>query len=546
VESRRAPSRAPARAALALLLAAGAAARLHGLGRSLWLDEAWVANSVLAPDLAGMLRYEAWLQTTPPLLLVLVRTAVRLWGESNAVLRAVPAAFALAGLALFAWLAWRWLRPPAALAALACFALSPELVAQGAALKQYGSDAFAALVLLAAGAAYLERPGTGRLAAALGAAALLSLLCVQAPLFLLALPLAALPRPGVASRAPASHALAAAGTALAASVAVAALFIAPNREPSLLEYFRSGFYPGGGVAELAAWLGGRLRLLAAAIPGAGAHAPWDLLALALAALGVADLARRGLAGEPRAGAHAALLAAPVAGALAANLAGILPMTRGTPRVLLFLYPGTALALGAGIEALARGVGSALGSRDSARGARAAAAAGWTALAAVCLGLAAAAAHGDLAALSSRPPAEDAQGAVAFLARETAREDVLYVHSAMRESYRLYARRTPLAAARVVLGVVDAPCCPRGLAFVRDENPARVVPAELARIAHAGAAGRRLWVLATAREGHFRQRGHRFPELLARGLAAQGCTREATGRFRNVRVERYRCAPPRGV
>ena len=40
-------------AGLAVLLLGGAAARVHGLDRSLWLDEAWVANSVLEPSAAN-------------------------------------------------------------------------------------------------------------------------------------------------------------------------------------------------------------------------------------------------------------------------------------------------------------------------------------------------------------------------------------------------------------------------------------------------------------------------------------------------------------
>jgi 4-amino-4-deoxy-L-arabinose transferase-like glycosyltransferase len=152
-------------ACLAALLAVGAAARTHGLGRSLWLDEAWVANSVLAPGLAEMLRYEAWLQTSPPLFLILVRGTAALAGDGNLAFRLLPWLFSLASLALFAALAWRWLGAPAALASVALFALSPHVALAGASLKPYASDAFGSLALLAAGAAYLARPSGRRLAA---------------------------------------------------------------------------------------------------------------------------------------------------------------------------------------------------------------------------------------------------------------------------------------------------------------------------------------------------------------------------------------------
>ncbi|MGP0073662.1 MAG: hypothetical protein ACLPWF_17235, partial [Bryobacteraceae bacterium] len=59
----------PGRIAAAILIFAALAAGLHGIGRSLWLDEAWVANSVKAPTLSGMFVYPGWLQSNPPLFL---------------------------------------------------------------------------------------------------------------------------------------------------------------------------------------------------------------------------------------------------------------------------------------------------------------------------------------------------------------------------------------------------------------------------------------------------------------------------------------------
>jgi hypothetical protein len=545
VDARGDPRRWLAGAVLAGLLALGAAARARGLDRSLWLDEAWVANSVLEPSIAAMLRYEAWLQTSPPLFLVLVRGAVDLAGESNAAFRAVPALFSLAAIGLFAWLALRWLRPPAALAALALFAFSPRLVAQGASLKPYASDAFAALALLARGDAYLARPSARRLAAALASGALLSLLSFAAPLFLPALALACLPRRGPSPAAPAWHALAIAATAALAAAGLLAGFVLPNREPSLLEYFRRGFFPGGGPLVLAGWIAERCRLAVGFAPGLARGGALEALVALLAAVGVLDLALRGRAGDARSGARAALLAAPLAGALALNLAGALPMARGNDRILLFLFPGAALSLGAGIEALAR-LTARLRAARPAPAALARDAAAWLALALAGALLLAAARRGELRALAVRLPEEEAEAAVAFVARTAGADDVVYVHSTMRESLRLYARRTPLASSRIVLGEIDWPCCPRGRPYARSEDPARELPGELARIAAAGPRGRELFVLVTDRASHFRQRGRRSPALLERGLASLGCARAATTSFRGVRVDRYACAPASGL
>src|SRR5262245_1585196 len=45
------------------LLLAGVITRVQFLDRSLWLDEAWVANSIRAPSLQQAIYYDDWLQT---------------------------------------------------------------------------------------------------------------------------------------------------------------------------------------------------------------------------------------------------------------------------------------------------------------------------------------------------------------------------------------------------------------------------------------------------------------------------------------------------
>ena len=60
--------------------------------RSLCVAESWVANSVLAGSLHDMFYYDPWLQTTPPLFLLLVRATVKMFGASNTTLRVMPLA----------------------------------------------------------------------------------------------------------------------------------------------------------------------------------------------------------------------------------------------------------------------------------------------------------------------------------------------------------------------------------------------------------------------------------------------------------------------
>src|ERR1041385_7654748 len=85
--------RVPAYVLMSAVAVYGTAVRLVGITRSLWLDEAWVANAAAAASLSKMLYYDRWLQTTPPLFLVLVRATVKIFGLSNVTLRLVPFIF---------------------------------------------------------------------------------------------------------------------------------------------------------------------------------------------------------------------------------------------------------------------------------------------------------------------------------------------------------------------------------------------------------------------------------------------------------------------
>src|SRR5215470_6743780 len=64
--------------------------RLMFMNFNLWLDEAWVANLILSPSVSEMLYYDQIVQTTPPLLLVIVRATVFSLGQSEVSFRVVP------------------------------------------------------------------------------------------------------------------------------------------------------------------------------------------------------------------------------------------------------------------------------------------------------------------------------------------------------------------------------------------------------------------------------------------------------------------------
>lgn len=130
----------------------GVVLRISGLGRSLWLDEAWVANSISARSLSGMFYYDDWLQSSPPLFLVLVRATVAVFGLGNTVLRAVPSALGIAATLIMLSFLRRVLSRQYALLAWLLLVLSPVTVTYSRMLKQYSTELAATTAILLASA----------------------------------------------------------------------------------------------------------------------------------------------------------------------------------------------------------------------------------------------------------------------------------------------------------------------------------------------------------------------------------------------------------
>ncbi len=141
------------------------------MGRSLWLDEAWVANAVNAPTLAGMFYYPNWLQTSPPLFLLLERWSISVIGLSNISLRMVPLALALVAVAGMLAVARRVVSPSFAALACAALAFHPTTVEYFRSVKQYSGEVAATTLVLLATVWYLQSPDRRRYWWLLGAIA---------------------------------------------------------------------------------------------------------------------------------------------------------------------------------------------------------------------------------------------------------------------------------------------------------------------------------------------------------------------------------------
>lgn len=382
-------------AAIALLLAT-LAMGLYGIHRSLWLDETWVANSVLAPNLSGMFYYPDWLQTTPPAFLLLVRGAIRIFGLSNASLRIVPLALTLMAVAALIAVGARLLPAAFAVLAGALMAFHPTVIEYSHTLKQYtGEMAMSALILLVA-ILYLQDPSRRRFIW-LTLAFALALPLDYAAVFLL---------PGIALAVYPNGGMRRAAALLLSSGAMLALlyvfFIRPNLAPVLRAFWTQnaqGLTPG---------------LLAALLFSIAAIAfvrSWTIAIVLLPCL---------------------LLAA----------ANALHWYPNSARTRLFVLPCFFLGVMIAAEKL-------LGRR------RLVTAGAWI----VALLFVGNAAWKQVHAHRDRP-VEDFAGAVAYLREHVMPADLVLVHASVKEGFKLYERMGGWNRPPAIFGDTGYPCCRR--------------------------------------------------------------------------------------
>ena len=345
--------------ALALVVLGSVIPRVNHIGKSVWTAEAWVANSVLAGSLMRMFHYDAWLQTTPPLFLVLVREAVHFMGLSVFSLRVVPLSLGVLSVALTAWLSWRVLRPGFAVLCTMLVALSPPAVVFSKEVKHYTGDVFATCLLLLALWSYLEKPDRGRFLW-LGLAFTVALfLSYPAVCFIpLAVCTLALVQPqGSPDTGSWAKFMRASILALWAGAICGInyfLFIKPNSSPLLTDYWRGGFPPFGNVKELLHfyletffgmgiyfYLPTGTKDFFRDVLSSGGHVP--LVLAVLGALGTVVIALTSLKSNRRLLAGLIFCVSPVLTLAGLNVLHLYPVN--SRRLTLFLLPCVALGTG---------------------------------------------------------------------------------------------------------------------------------------------------------------------------------------------------------
>jgi hypothetical protein len=108
--------------------------------RSLWLDEALVANNIVSRSFGGLTHPLGGEQGAPIGWLWVQRTMVIVFGNNEYALRIVPLLAGIAALAFVYWTARRVVGPWSATLAVWIFALLPQAIRYSVEVKQYSTD----------------------------------------------------------------------------------------------------------------------------------------------------------------------------------------------------------------------------------------------------------------------------------------------------------------------------------------------------------------------------------------------------------------------
>jgi hypothetical protein len=462
----------------------------YGIGRSLWLDEAWVANSVLEPSLSSMFYYPQWLQSTPPLFLLLVRAAVGLFGISNTAFRIVPLAFEVVGVAAMIAVSRRLMSMPFALLAGALLAFHPTAIEYSRTCKQYSTELAASAVILLALVRYLDSRSRRRFGWIV-------------IVFLIALPLAW------------------SSVFLLPGVVIAVWARSGERRACLLAAIVGGLLAVLYFAFIRENVAPQLRafwIATAKPPSPGLIAVLIFCAVA----GIRALYRRSWVQI------AALLPC-----LLFAVADLLRLYPAEPRSRLFLLPCFLLVAAMMAEDLFGWLIRMIPQRD--RVAK---------LAGVAIGLIVVGLGVDAGRKQIRDhrnlPEEDYEGAVSVLRQQVAPQDLLFVHASVGEGFRLYAAMEGWRDSPAVFGSTGGPCCARQRNTPPTSSSPETVYADVDRMLPRGFSGR-VWLLYSSRHTHWVYIGNDESRLWRTRLEQLGCTgKGADVRLQNIAITALDC------
>ncbi|HEV1995128.1 MAG TPA: glycosyltransferase family 39 protein [Candidatus Acidoferrum sp.] len=524
--------------AFTVVVTLGMAARLSLLHSGIWLDEAWVANSILAPTVRQMLYYDRWVQSSPPLFLLLDRVLVHLLGASELSLRALPWLAAAIALALFAWTLRRIFPFTLALIGTTLLVTNYWAFKYAQQVKQYSTDLLVACVFLCLLSRSLEsEAGAGKFLGLLATGSIGVLLSFPAVFWFPAAALVPLRDSILALRQGGGERRARENLAklilllvlFSSSLAVTYFFFSvPNQLGSVQEYWRRADLGGGGL--FAALFGGFPKNVCRMLfPQRTWSTPISYFLGLLAGAGLVRAMVHGAKREPQALRLLVVTLLPFLAAIAASVAHRYPL-RDYPRFILWMLPSCILLILYCLEAVWTRLAGTLRTEWFHLLDRVVAPAGCLVL--LC---------GGLFFLIRYPGrGEDVRSAVMYLKAHAAPADLVFVHGGTSEQFDLYAQLLHWSPGQQYLGKTGWPCCPRHH-LQRVSSPRAASFEEDVHSFLDGARGKRVWVIMPAANPSEWSQGLRYQRIKLPGLlAAHACQEEEEKEFDNVALYTARC------
>lgn len=521
-----------------LIILAGIVLRARGMTRSLWLDEAWVANSTLEKSFIETLYYPAWLQTSPPGFLILVRWTNQLLGLSNASLRVVPFVSGVAALICMAYLSFRLLSPLAATWGVALFSFAPLSIYYSHTLKQYSLELTCSTVLLTAVWSYLSQPSSAKycLLVVLVCASLLTaygIFFFLPGFFVLLSPYFRDNENQLSYESATSRWWVILGTAFVTASVLFLVVIRPNRSDDLKLFWMHP--PLHDTYRLLRYGYNRVELVTqTAFSVTLQTLPLSVRFLLTSGALVAFCGIIVSPGACRRRRFVVLMCGcPCLVALFLDLLNLYPVA---DKFILILLPCVVLLLGSCCDLINCKIREKLSgetNRDlTAWAKRSTVLVSWVLITCTC-GIGA----WDTVK-STDETIEDMGGAVRYLSGEASPSDFVFVHSSCEEALRLYARmyRWQLPSS-VKFGDTGWPCCARSRR-VGTPNKDAAVRDFLSKFS-ANSNGK-VWLLATGRIVHWQFVGLDEPGVMKSLLVSNGCQELPVQRFTNVRLELFLC------
>jgi len=517
----------------------GIASRAVGLDRSLWLDEAWVANSVTAKSLAGMFWYDPWLQTSPPLFLLLVRMTVGSLGLTAIAFRLVPFLSGLVAMGCMFALARRILALRYAVLAWTLFVSSYVAIYYSTSLKQYSLELAASTAVILICILYLEHPTIRRywvllavVAAGLLAAYPVAFLLPGVVLLVLAQKTFVSP---ASTQAPPiqsglTRAILLSAVSCAILIGIYVLFVRSNTSPSLHDHFAWGSGDSSYTAFTMA-VGYKLLYIFSL--------PHSLLKRKIAVYCVLGLLSLGgiilSQGQLRRGRGKwmqvqILCALPC---LILTICGGLTWYPSTSRTSLFLLPAITLLLVSDLQLILDFATKRYRPRwlDASLD-----------IAVVCIVLLLILEGVKLSRTFMKSEEEDVAAAVSYLRSNVQHGDLLWVHATVSEQFKLYAKMTGWSDPPVQFGHTGWPCCPRGIPVFWGSGRNEDVRSDLNRGTPAKFSGK-AWLLYTTRQDQWRGVGAYQPKMMEDFFRERGCLQQPSAAFQNIGISSFDCGAP---